>query len=120
MDDTENTDHQKTTDELGIKSLKYGDYHMLLMGAIGIWGDGKLDANENRILNEFFSLYLKNKNVTDIGFRDKTDEELCYKEYLYWIFETIDNVALACKENQYSHKMAQKSTVLIVTDYLRE
>ena len=97
-----------TTDSLTLEDIDF------LMGAtLALWGDGALSKNEFALFYE----RLKSKNFEDssskgIIHRDLRDNDLTRKEYLLWVFDTVN--LLKDKVDQEEKKIDQPQEMVLL------
>ena len=95
------------------------DTLFLIGGCISLWGDDNLSEEEVRIFNSKLSEIDFNKEfeITNPGFRDRRDSDLCKKEYLLWIFDTISSLKLNISKNSDFKLDSQEQVLITLTKH---
>ena len=66
------------------------DIEFMIAATVALWGDGTVSEQEsNFFFEQLKSLDIEN-DLFDIGYADREDLELMAKEYILWLFETIE------------------------------
>lgn len=93
------------------------DTLFLIGGSIALWADGNLSDQEIEIFNNKLDEINFNKKleITNPGFGDRRDHDLCKKEYLLWIFDTITALKANIENSSKIKGDSQEQVLLTLT-----
>lgn len=93
------------------------DTLFLIGGCFALWADENLSEQEIEIFNNKLDEINFNKKlkITNPGFEDRRDHDLCKKEYLLWIFDTISTLKINIENNSNINGSSQEQVILTLT-----
>lgn len=95
------------------------DLEFMIAATVALWGDGTVSKEEsNFFLEQLKSLDIEN-DLFDIGYADREDLELMAKEYILWLFETIQLLKEKLLESK-SEADSRKQTLAELLDLYRK
>ena len=98
-----------------VKECGAKDIAFMLAATVALWGDGTVSKKEYGFFVEQLKLLDIENDLFNVGYADPGDKDLMAKEYILWLFETIDLLKGNLLESR-SEADARKQTLSELVD----